>query len=515
MEVYDPRLSIVRFEAERKIRCFNAFPVLAGDTNFGVFNSSVDVAATALSQRYFKMKGVDGILRDPIQPIKGVFRRAVMLKFAKKITGILRSQAHVYSHQEVVEMYTGPKKQIYQKAYMDYLHNGITRSDATLSTFIKFEKTNLDKAPRMIQPRKPVYNLCLARYLKKSEKIIYKAINTVFKHRTPATVIKGMDCYESAKIIRQKWDLFHEPVAIGGDISKLDMHISVAALQFEHMIYNSAFNSKTLKKLLRWQVKNYGRSFYADGMIKFKTNGKRSSGDINTSTGNTIIVCSVVYYCLTTLGLNAELIDNGDDFVVITEKINTDKIVKHFPHLFAEFGLPLVMETPVYEFEHLEFCQTKPVYDGVEWRMCRNALTSFAKDPICLIPINNLTILREWCRAIGEAGYNLTAGLPILPKFYSMFMRASPKVRDSIRYNTFRNTSYYQNAGVAVKRTAITTEARVSFYNAFGILPDVQVAIENYFDTTELMFNDNPHLGGSSPNLTSLAHVWATAGLCG
>jgi hypothetical protein len=44
-------------------------------------------------------------------------------------------------------------------------------------------------------------------------------------------------------------------------------------------------------------------------------------------------------------------------------------------------------------------------------------------------------------------------------------------------------------AGLDRQHVAITPEARLSFWRAFGLLPDVQVAMESSFDVMKLNFS--------------------------
>ncbi len=464
---------------------YHALPSLIPDTSFGVFNNTVRVAGVALTERYLNLK-VGNVLTKPIQPQASAFLIPTLQEFAAKLVKFTQRKARVYSHEEVVEMYTGPKRRVYEQALVTYRREGVTREDSYLTTFIKFEKTNIDKAPRVINPRKPVYNLCLARYLKKLEKHVYRSIHKAFNSQSNHTVFKGMNIVESAADLRVKWDRFIDPVAVGGDITKLDMHISKSALEFEHSIYNRIFRNRKLKQLLRWQLHNKGHAVFKDGHITFSMDGTRSSGDINTSLGNVIIVCACIYE-LTKFGFDFEVVNNGDDFVLITESANLHYITDNLPNMFRHKGFVLQMETPVYRFEEIEFCQTKPVYDGCTWRMVRLPQTVLKKDTICLIPLQNDKIFQKWLRAVGDAGISLCKGIPVLESFYRLYQRSGIAYNDSFIKQVFKNTSYFTNVrDLAFLSDIITQEARLSFYYAFGVTPDQQVCIENYFNNVSI-----------------------------
>lgn len=472
---------------------YHALPQCSPDTSFGVFNNNVRVAAVALTQRYLNLK-IGNELTKPIKPMKGAFETEALNRFSREVVSFARPRSRVYSYQEVVEMYTGAKRRTYEQAYQDYQRHGVSKHHANLSTFIKFEKTNVDKAPRVINPRNPVYNLCVARYLKKLEKTVYAAIHRSFGSESSYTVYKGMNIIEQANDLRIKWNRFVNPVAVGGDITKLDMHVSIDALKFEHSIYNRIFRSRRLKRLLSWQLINRGYANFADGSIKFRMEGTRSSGDINTSLGNVIIVCAAIYelygHC------PFELVNNGDDFVIITDRVYLKYITTHLPRIFHTKGFRLTMEEPVTVFEQIEFCQTNPVFDGHTWRMCRNPFTVFRKDSICLIPLQRPNVFSMWLKAVGDAGLSLCAGIPVLSAFYRMYQRSGRQYTESFRQQVFKNTSIFERLhNLCDLNDDVTEDARLSFYLAFSIPPDHQRDIEAYFDSVDIFFSDTEVAG--------------------
>lgn len=472
---------MVWYEDVVKPREYIALPSIVENNQLGIFNNTCRAACVALTERYLNLK-IDGVLTAPIKPDVGAFAQPTLIEFRN----ILVRRCYgtpVLSRREVVDLYTGAKKKLYQEALESLDHTALAAKDWMLKTFIKFEKCVLSKAPRIINPRSVRYNLEVARYLKKLEKTVYRAINNIFRSHTAHTVIKGLNVVESARVIRQKWDRFVHPAFVGGDITKLDMHIDVEALKFEHSAYNLIFRSNKLRRLLKKQLVNRGRAYFKDGHVSFVMHGTRCSGDINTSTGNVIIVCAVLFHAIVTLNLDCEVIDNGDDFGIILEQADVERLVSALPGIFFSFGFRLTMEKPVDEFEHIEFCQTKPVFDGEEWRMCRIPSTVFKKDTICTIPVQSRSVWRQWLHAVGTGGLSLTAGLPVLPNFYRAFRRSGQECKETIRQVIFKNTSMFEKLDKLTKFSDnVTSEARLSFYIAFGITPDEQLEAEAFFD---------------------------------
>ncbi len=469
-------------------RKYVSLPCIVEEHNYGVFNNDLQAACVALTERYLNLK-IDGVLTKPIEPYKKIFNQRYISNFRNLLVRGMCNKAHVYSRSDVVEMYTGPKRAMYERAMIELEYDGLNLKDSWLKTFIKFEKTNVSKAPRIINPRSTKYTLELARYLKCLEKPLYYRINKAFGAKTKHTVVKGMDIIESAAVIKEKWDMYDDPIAIGGDITKLDMHISYDALCFEHSVYNMIFKNRKLQRLLRKQLINKGKAYFKDGSVAFKMRGKRSSGDINTSLGNCIIVCAVIYVFKRLSNIDFELINNGDDFVIITERSNLQIVNNLLPQVFMQHGLPLVMEKPVDVFEQLEFCQTKPVFDGLMYRMLRIPTTVLQKDIMCTVSIQTRKEYAKWLGGVGKCGLSLTRGIPVLSNFYQMLIRNGADCSDGFIGHIFKNTSMlYSIPKEYMFNDTISDDARISFYDAFGILPDYQRCLECYFDSVSVDF---------------------------
>jgi hypothetical protein len=453
-----------------------------------VYNNTIDVIGRAFEERYFLCKTKDGF--EPALHVRPrTYKRNIWLVSFKDIVVRICGDAPVVSLQRVVEAYTGAKRRIYQRAYESLMITPICKNDSILHSFAKYEKIDLGKVPRVINPRDARYNLTLGKYLKFLEKRVYKGINVAFGAHTPHTVIKGLNVVEAAGVIKEKWSRFLNPVAVGLDASKFDMHTSVPALRYEHSVYTSIFpQSSELKELLRWQEVNGGRAFCDDGMVKFKMHGTRSSGDLNTSLGNCIIMCGLIFAFTRERGLDVELCNNGDDCVVILEQIQLNAFMLNLPKWFVRHGYRMTVEDPVYELEQIEFCQSRPVCVDGTYRMVRNLTNSITKDPLCLVPVQTPKVLRMWYGAVGDCGLSITSGVPILQEYYKMFRRAGKAYSEGFLKHVNKNSSHMERMrGMGVPKTnAISAATRCSFYFAFGILPELQMSIESAYANTTL-----------------------------
>lgn len=444
-------------------------------TGLGVYNADVSSAEMAIKERYLLVKTDQGF-KPPLQPVRGCYQRVVPQEFFRKVTGCFRARAH--SLLSTARLYAGPKQQVYLKAYESLMVHPIMKKDSWLKMFVKFEKQDLTKAPRCINPRGPRYTLMLARYLKRIEKPLYKRINRAFGDEV---VVKGLNAHDTASVIRRKWDLFDDPVAVGVDATKFDMHVSVPALKYEHSFYEQIFQSKELTRLLSWQTQNKGVAWCPDGKLVFSMPGTRASGDINTSMGNVLIMCTVLYV-LKTRFMKISFINNGDDSVILVERVDVQRLLDLVPVVASDYGFRMKVEEPVDQFEKLEFCQARPVFVGGDWRMVRNLSTCLIKDGMCLTQCDTAKALRKWMFAVGVCNSILNEGVPVLQSMALWFKRHGHECGRAMMELVFRNTSMFERIREIKRGAVIDDNARASFYTAFDILPDAQIELEEYFD---------------------------------
>jgi len=327
----------------------------------------------------------------------------------------------------------------------------------------------------------------IGRYLKKLEHKMFKSIGRLYG--TP-TVIKGYNAYKSATILRKKWDSFAHPVAIGLDASRFDQHVSLAALQWEHGVYLDCFPIKKhrdeLRSLLEQQLHNRCVGYAPDGMIRYETEGTRMSGDMNTSLGNCLLMCSMIYEYAKQRNVTLHLANNGDDCVVFLDESELEKFSTGLDDWFTRVGFTMKVEQPVSEFEQLEFCQTHPVFDGQRWIMMRNPMTAIDKDTCLLQPYQSRRQVYTWMKAVGLGGLRMTGGLPVLQNFYRAYIRYGMPGRNSDDYLSW----YMRQMSKGMDRDfgPVSPEARASFHRAFDITPSEQLELELYFDQWKFKF---------------------------
>jgi hypothetical protein len=139
----------------------------------------------------------------------------------------------------------------------------------------------------------------------------------------------------------------------------------------------------------------------------------------------------------------------------------------------------MVLEEPVYEFEEVEFCQSKPVQVGGVYRMVRNPTTLITKASMCVRPCSSINLLKKWVMAVGVCEGSLSGGVPVLDAFARALRRngkkCSAKMVKVVKGGTSRTITYTHTGG-------IDAETRHSFYIAWGISPAEQLALERHYD---------------------------------
>jgi hypothetical protein len=492
--VRHPRLRSHFKNTDPKLRYIYRIAYLGDQYQFGLHHSSAANLERGLAERVFMVKNynknydadLDPEFCPPPKPEVGIFQRH-LTKYSKEIIQRVGRRSPI-SYEKFLSYYTGGKLTTYSRAVDSLTERPVNKADAKLSTFVKAEKLNLslksDPVPRVIQPRHPRYNVEVGRYLKPIEHDIYTAIDGLFGSKT---IFKGLSVEAMGSLIHQKMRKFLRPCAIGFDASRFDQHVSVDALKYEHSIYKGIYShSKTLNTLLKWQIHNKGVAIAKDGFFRYSVDGCRMSGDMNTSLGNCILAALISKDFIDRFNLDAELINNGDDNVLICSEDDEEVVKRHLYDHWLKYGFEVVAEEPVYITEQVEFCQMKPVFDGTNYVMVRKPDVSMSKDCHSITPFYTTKTAKKWVHAVGECGLSLTGGIPIKQEYYTCMIRNGDQHGEIDKSKEFISGFTRLSKCSNRKYRQISSETRYSFYLAFGYTPDEQVAIENYFRTLEL-----------------------------
>lgn len=497
-------LEVTRWARKKAARYAYIVAALSPNLRFGIHDNTVQNAIRGIVERVYAVER-EGALHQPPRPRPGLF--AWRLSSFKERLRRLLPPTSPWSVGEFLQTYSGRKKELYARAAEKVALRGISRRDASSKSFIKTEKLPLykkgDPAPRLIHPRSPEYNVGVGVFLKKAEHLVYRAIDRIWGERT---VLKGYSAERVAQIIRGKWLKYKKPCAVGLDASRFDQHISTDALRWEHSVYLDMFlpqHRSELARLLSYQLRTKCTACCVDGKIKYTVEGMRFSGDMNTALGNCLIMCAMVWQYAQERGVRCSLCNNGDDCQVIMEEADLDRFRRGLEGWFTEMGFTMKMEDPVSVLEQVEFCQFRPVFTEQGWVMVRNHRHSQAKDCMCIKPLDNSKFYDKWRLAVGQGGLSMTGGVPVQQEFYAAFMRGAKG--KALERDSILDTGMSRLArGMARQYEVPSAAARVSYWRAFGVTPDQQIALEEEYKRIVPMYSLQHELNGAQPPWTTL-----------
>jgi len=466
---------------------------------FGVHNNNLTNLTRGVVERVFAVESGGKLIPVP-KPAPG--------RVASELAGVAAeldshtSSTTPYTYDEFVGTYEGRRRMVYSAAVDSLAARPVHRGDASSRAFLKAEKVafyaKADPAPRLIHPRDPRYNVEVGRYIKKIEHLVYHSIDELWGQRT---VLKGYNAQSVAGILRRKWDSFHKPVAIGLDASRFDQHVSVDALKWEHSRYVAWFNGpdrERLEELLSWQLDTKVTAVADDGRLKYRVRGMRFSGDMNTGLGNCLLMSSMVYAWCRKQGVKAQLANNGDDCVLVLDTAQLRLLdIGGMTRWFATLGFTMKMEEPVRDFERIQFCQAHPVWAGDAWVMVRRHQHAMAKDCISIKPLDHKRVFDAWRYTVGIGGLSLTGGVPVQQEFYAALRRgAAPRVLSD---PTMETGFAIMCRGMRREATEPTAASRYSYWLAFGVSPDEQVALEHVYRGVALQWGQPRGEGTTVP----------------
>lgn len=374
----------------------------------------------------------------------------------------------------------GSKRTVYMRAADNLIHrpSGI-REMSSLSFFVKREATQFAKVqvPRVISPRTAEFNILLGRYLWPVEHRIFAALQGACGSASPV-VAKGMTQQQKAATIVQKLGVYG--CCVGLDASRFDQSIGAKLLGVEHQLYTSLFpNDRHLQWLLSEQLVVRGIGRCPDGIARFRGPAMRCSGDVNTSLGNCIISVALAWLYLKEHGINGDILCDGDDCLLFISPASLP-LLQGLSAWYLGYGLRMKVEEPAYEPERVEFCQSRPVFDGSQWVLVRNPSKAFNTDGFVPFTLSS-TAASEHIRAVGLCGLSMAAGMPLFDCFYRRLVDAGKTGRfDTALLGGLAYQHALQvRAGYYAVSRPVSPECRMSFWKAFGISPDEQCVMES------------------------------------
>lgn len=368
---------------------------------------------------------------------------------------------------QVISHYSGSKKKEYERGADSLLVDPLDiKKDSKVRMFLKDDKYHTwdFKAPRCIQFRGKRYGINLASYLQPLEEFVYSMVDET---ETPV-FSKNRNTSDRAKDLRAKWENFIDPVALCLDHSKFDCHVSVELLKQEFAFYERFYpGDKLLKGLLRAQLRNSGST--RNGTT-YKTIGTRMSGDQNTGLGNSVLNYGMLKEYVGSVPAGFYI--DGDDSVIIVERNDLHKLSLN---VFKQFGMETKLEL-ANEFEQVEFCQCRPVFDGIAWHMIRNPFRALARLP-WLVKRNHLAVIPRYIRSVGMCELSLNMGIPVMQSVASSMIKyGGGKYMKTDRHYL---ANMCQIKPWHAREVPIRLVTRESFAKAWGIQVEEQLELES------------------------------------
>lgn len=443
-------------------------------------DNTVGNVVQAVYERVLGRVSADG-WEPTLQPLLGAFNAPSLQRFARLVARNMPKGSLPVSGETFVSHYRGQKFLRYATALASLISKPIRKVDSFPSVFLKAEKWVAEKAGRLISARHPRYNLEVGRYLQPIERMMYRAIDAVFGG---PTIMKGLTPQQRAEVIKEHWACFRNPVAIGQDFSKFDQHISRAALQYEHGFYMRVYpGDDHLARLLGWQL---GTTCYAnlrDGRVKYKVEGGRMSGDMNTAMGNCIISASLLWAYCQEKGIRIKAIVDGDDSVTFLERRDVRAYLDGIEGWMAEKGFRLVTEKPVHHLHKVEFCQAR-FLDISACTMVRDPVKAITQDHAWVV--DRSISYTEVMAATGLGGLSLYGNVPVLGAYYQMLARSTELSAKTLRRLSFQD-SWLRDAAIGTGGfVEPTEEARYAFWLSWDITPGEQRALEFEYQRAEI-----------------------------
>lgn len=477
-----------------KHRIVTQIGCIAPPSNPGVHDNSLVNCERALKERVYFVKNGDSFTPPP-RPIDGAFDRCY--EFRRQLSRYMPRIPSLTWDEFPKRYKDARKRQIYQNAVESLLLKGFCDDDGLVKGFVKDERLNFDvkrdPVPRAILPLSPRLNVIEGSINAHREHALFETIDKVFGRKT---VMKGLNARERGRIIAEKWSAFSDPVAVGMDASRWDQHVSSSMLDFQNSCFlDHCCNDRERRELLsclEYARNGKGIMKATDGKIRFKREGGRLSGTMHTASGNVMCMCALFWSFMRQFRVPWDYINDGDDCVLFMERKDLGQVMPHVSGWFLEMGVNMVVEEPVFDLERVEFCQSQPVWTRDGYLMVRNPFRSPVKDSMCLKHIGNEAEWGSWVRSVGECGMSLTGGIPMFQAFYGCYLRSSSQYRINKLHRADGGLKL-ASMGMHRKHQDIDELTRYSFCVAFGVLPDVQRAIESEWDNHTLTYQ-NPEI---------------------
>lgn len=432
-------------------------------------------ASQGVAARILAVKGEGGWV-PPVKPSVDLRERfrPLLKEFAYYTTHVLPMTDDQY-----IESLDNSRKSRYRNAWIKQGRMGKAQQ------FVKLEPADQSKkipVARIITDPGPLYNMTIGLYVKPLEKAIFNSLTEWLGY---PVVLKGFNAVEQARHIRDSWDSFADPVCISGDASRFDAHTGVPIRRDLELEVYALFLKGDLRilTLMRRYLSTDVVCRTRDQVLKYRMSS-RKSGEHNTGLGNSVITVFMVILWCNSKHINFRLHNNGDDWFVIINRVDINTFLSGSLDYFRSNGYSMVLEKPVFDFEEIDFCQTKPVMGPSGYVMVRDPRKALVKD-LQTHRVRSPKEYRRWASSVAECGLAMSSGIPVMQSFYRYFHRTALGSKSGSYMNEYGRKTL--SRGMVYRFTPVSDDSRYSFYMAFGIDPASQLALEEYFESIDVM----------------------------
>lgn len=404
----------------------------------------------------------------------------------------IHCKAETVDCSAVYKRYSGRKRARYESAHARLISRdySVGRRDAHVNMFVKMEAYRMNKVfpdCRAIQFRSFEYTLMLASMIRGPEHRLY-GLENIPEFQEGLLFAKNLNQYEKAEALREHWDRGYDH-CVCLDASRFDAHCNPAVLSCEHSFWTRANPDRGLRRLLSMQINNIGRVRIKEDQIKYKVKGGRMSGDSNTAGGNCIIMYCMLWCFFKQRDQRFAILDDGDDSVVFYDgDAVTDEEVEVY---FRGFGFVMSIEARPSCFEHIDFCQSRPVQIDGRWMMVRNPIKIISKLGYTH-KRDNVRTYRKRILTTATCEAWLAQGVPILQAYCHKILKISEaslskrQIRRG-KYLSVEHLSYRMQHLITkiedFEPKPVSEESRASFRRAFGFSESYQREFEASLDT--------------------------------
>lgn len=364
----------------------------------------------------------------------------------------------------------------------------LTLLDGRVTMFIKAEKWPDQpsiplKTARAIQYRGPRYNIMLTKYLAPVEDALYAHLRDPH-NRQRLFSSKGLSGVARAELLYTLWNRHARPAAIAIDHSRFDAHIGRGALQLEHSVYRMFLgDQRLLLWLLNQQLVNRGTGTHG---TRYKLDGGRMSGDVNTALGNTIIN-GLVLSCLCQ-GRPVDILIEGDDGVILGEYGDIAFVAGVIGEGALQLGFELKSSGVLTSVLDIRFCSCFYLHDEGrhQYYAVREVFKPFETDPWCAKVVEGHAALvsKGWTMAFCYG--ILYVGLPLYAEWAAYMLSHCPRLLPSgrvVRFDPGFDRELAMRARAETRTFArrdveIGPQLRADFALATGIVPSEQLRLE-------------------------------------